>query len=164
MAQGEYSMSDRVNSTEARSSVQALLTAAAHVVGGYERHIAAGVAQVRALLSEAQRWVDEGGDVPPVAARYAQLSLAYNSVCRCRVSGRCGVCKTLKTLAREFSTPIELEVAALTAFDWMTGQQPDFEAAMQDLGDARQRLTNNTRATKSIMSSARAVHTARMVA
>jgi hypothetical protein len=81
------------------------------------------------------------------------------------LGGRCSVCKALKTLARDFSTAIQLEVAALTAFEWLAGlAQPNLDAAMEDLADVLLRLTNNTRATKSIMSSARAVHASRLVA
>lgn len=166
MAHGRLSpMSDRVDSTELRRDVQSLLAAASSIVDGYERHIAAGVAQVRALLSEAERWAEEGGNAPPVAQRYAQLAPAYSTACRCHLSGRCGVCKALKALAREFSTAIELEVAALTAFEWMSEQsQPNLEAALDDLADVLMRLTHNAHVTKSIMRSARAVHAARLVA
>jgi hypothetical protein len=150
-------MSESVDTTDPRDDLQALLAAARVVVAGYERHIARGIARTREMIRTAERWADEGGAVPPMARRYAELARAFEMRCRCGGKRRCKICRSLSSIITEYSTSIDLEVAALTAFRWIAGERPDLPAALEELRETLQRVTNHLDATATIMATAYAV-------
>jgi hypothetical protein len=150
-------MSDTISTTDPRDDVRALMAAARAVVDGYERHIARGIARTREMIRTAERWADEGGAVPPMAQRYAELARAFEMRCRCGGKRRCKICRALSSIITEYSTSIDLEIAALTAFRWIAGERPDLPEALDELSETLQRVTNHLDATATIMNTAYAV-------
>jgi len=151
-------VSEQRDTTGVREDVRALMAAARAVVDGYERHIARSLAQVRAMIREAERWTDEGGAVPASAQRYSGLAVAFDLPCRCAGRNVCRVCRALRCIEVEYTTAIEFEVAPLTAFRWMAGaQRSDLPSALAELGETLRRVSDHLGATEAIMSVAYAV-------
>lgn len=152
-------MSTSTNTTnrdDQRNDVKVFAAAARSALEGYKREVQDEVDRKLAWLSEAERWAESVGPVPPRIARYVRLCELQEGQCAKGCSSRCKHSKANTELVEHYHGRIgfDFDAPVHTVFRMVAGDGPALDEAMDGLSSTIGNELNNSRVGDDIMTRA----------